>query len=65
MAHKFKLEIETGNAAFGDSDAERGAEIARILRDVALRLDKGDEYGVIHDSNGNRVGEFIMIHEGD
>ena len=54
----FKLEIETGNAAFDDAPA---SEIARILRRLADRLENvgapecGDEF-TLHDYNGNRVG---------
>lgn len=53
----FKLEIETGNAAFGD---DRPEEIARILRDVAKRLvNDRYPYGDLRDINGNKVGEFV------
>ena len=54
----FKLEIETGNAAFDDTPA---SEIARILRHLAERLEtngapeSGDAF-TLHDYNGNRVG---------
>lgn len=55
----FNLFIETENAAFEESPA---AEIARILRDVAARLDR---YGLpdaegrpVNDANGNRVGRY-------
>lgn len=55
----FNLSIETENAAFEESPA---AEIARILRDVAARLDR---YGLpdaegrpVNDANGNRVGRY-------
>lgn len=36
----FRIRIETDNAAFGDTAAEAGAEVCRILRDI----------------NGNHVG---------
>jgi hypothetical protein len=50
----FSLEIDTGNAAFEDSP---GAEVARILRVVAERIEAGED-GVIAlmDANGNKVG---------
>lgn len=53
----FSLTIETVNAAFEDNAA---AEIARILRQLAQRLeDDGMESGqefVLCDLNGNKVG---------
>lgn len=54
----FKLEIDTGNAAFDDTPA---SELARILRDLAHRLEcegappRGDSFA-LRDFNGNRVG---------
>ena len=54
----FKLEIETGNAAFDDAPA---SEIARILRHLADRLEnegaprRGNAF-TLRDYNGNRVG---------
>jgi hypothetical protein len=68
MAHKFKLEIETGNAAFDDEDRPdyaRTEDLPSILLDVVFRLNDGWLSGDIHNSNGNRVGEFLMIHESD
>lgn len=57
----FKLEIETDTAAFIE-DGE-GAEIARILRQLAGRLssfasEREVEFGLL-DSNGNRIGSAI------
>lgn len=55
----FKLEIETDNAAFEDG-AE--LEIARILRNVAERLEylDGLREGNARDINGNRVGRWEL-----
>lgn len=60
----FSLEFNTDNAAFGDDDAEHGAEVARILRDIAARCEDGPPIvGVIRDVNGNRVGMFHSDRE--
>ncbi len=53
----FALKIKTGNAAF--HEGEPLAEVARILREVADKLDRSDPAGTIFDANGNSVGEFI------
>jgi hypothetical protein len=54
----FKLTIETENAAFDD---EPEAEVARILRAVAERLEiAGLTDGACYDVNGNRVGDFKL-----
>lgn len=56
MSHgKFVLFIETGNAAFEDRLEQ---ELARILRDVARRVESGALNGPCKDWNGNRVGNY-------
>ena len=52
----FKLTIKTDNAAFEDDPT---AEVARILRALADRMEgaSSDEAYLIHDINGNRVGQ--------
>ena len=63
----FKLTLKTENAAFCDSDfpdqdaAARGCEVARILREVAGKVEDGLPEGAggnIRDANGNKVGEW-------
>lgn len=55
-----KIHVRTDNAAFADHGA--GPELARILRELADRIDReGDQPGrgevwPIMDRNGNRVG---------
>jgi len=50
----YTLSIKTDNAAFED---DPGYEIARILRQVADRVECGEEGDIIlRDVNGNRVG---------
>jgi len=61
-----RIEIETENAAFDDEPA---SEAARILRDLASRLERegvgeeshGREFK-LSDINGNRVG-FARVDE--
>jgi len=57
----FTLTIDTSNAAFGPTPADRGAEIARILAKVAAALQTGypSEQGEkLYDLNGNACGMF-------
>jgi hypothetical protein len=61
----FKIEIATDNAAFDDD--EGNAEIARILRELADRIERGDAVGdwwelPLRDVNGNRIGEARRSH---
>jgi len=56
----FKLSIKMDNAAF--SDGNSGSEVARILRELATRIDHDDvtQRGfsmTLTDINGNKVGE--------
>ena len=50
------------NAAF--SDGERDAEVARLLRLTADKLDNGQQCGNLKDYNGNMVGDFGFYIEG-
>jgi hypothetical protein len=52
----FKLTFKTDNAAFNRGD--HPDEVARILRDVAIRIQAGHGNGKVYDLNGNTVGEF-------
>jgi hypothetical protein len=56
----FNLKFDTDNAAFED---EPRAEISRILRAVARRVDSGADFGRVADENGNSVGSFT--YEGE
>ena len=56
---EFNLKIATGNAAFSGDD--HGAEIARILRLVAQRIEYAGSLpegmdGTVSDLNGNHCG---------
>lgn len=55
----FMLRIESGNDAVVQAP---GYEIARILRDVATRVETSDTgvSAVVQDVNGNRVGFWKM-----
>ena len=51
-----KIHMDCSNAAFDDAPA---SEVARILRDLATRIEQeGPAYVVLRDANGNRVGEY-------
>jgi len=62
----FKLTIKTDNAAFRDDDSDGDhqaaamLECARILREVANRLECGSCSESLRDYNGNKVGDFIL-----
>lgn len=54
----FSMHFETENATFGETEEERLAECARILRAVADAIAKGVATAPITDPNGNKVGRF-------
>ena len=63
MTKRFTLQMTCDNDAF---EAETDAEIVRILREVANRIERGDSYSTfrnIHDANGNIVGTFALKEE--
>jgi hypothetical protein len=58
---KIKIDIDTSNAAFADENG--GAEAARILRDLADRLEGSgvlarSDTKFLRDVNGNTVGTY-------
>lgn len=58
MADKFEAELVLDNAAFeGDN---RAPAVARILRDLADRIETGATDGSLFDINGNRVGQWWL-----
>lgn len=54
----FTLRIETDNEAFADCPK---AEIARILRETADRLESGRYVNKLRDLNGNIVGSAELL----
>ena len=55
----FKLKIKTDNEAFTE---DKKTEIIRILKDAILKLEQGNERGILLDVNGNLVGEFRLTN---
>lgn len=51
-----KVQFSTDNAAF-DGDDKR-AECARILRDIARKVEHGTRNGTVRDVNGNEIGAW-------
>ena len=56
----FKVQIDTGNAAFDEDNGGAAAETARILREIADRLENGRTEGPAFDLNGNTVGRYTL-----
>jgi hypothetical protein len=61
----FKLNFDTDNAAFSEdngeeTDAAKAAESARILREVAKKMDTGLTYSRVFDVNGNAIGDWRL-----
>lgn len=57
---RFQLNLECNNAAFDD---DMRGEIARLLRDVAGRIERGEDCSLFrnaYDINGNPVGTFAL-----
>jgi hypothetical protein len=53
----FHIKFDTDSDAFAGDPT---VEVARILRAVSDRVKAGFTEGVIHDTNGNRVGEYAL-----
>jgi hypothetical protein len=60
VTRTFTIHIDLENAAF---EPEAAPEVARILRDIATKLDSHDgydKYQTVFDVNGNDVGRFRL-----
>lgn len=57
---RLEISLETDSAAFSD---QCPAEVARILRELAGRIESGLqlERGALWDINGNRVGSWDWV----
>lgn len=64
MSTKFTLHFEADNAAF--DYGQQAYETARILRDVANRIESGHvmDINVIKDIQGNTIGTFTIQEDG-
>ena len=60
----FAVHISTDGAAFGEDRSDRAWEVARILRTAARKIENGEQFVRLRDSNGNRVG-FASFHAAD
>ena len=63
MAH-FEMKISCNNAAF--EDAGTAQETARILREIADKLEAGQATGLFQnakDFNGNIVGTYKLVQD--
>lgn len=65
MSTKFTLHFEADNAAFDYN--QRAYETARILRDVANRIESGNvlDVNLIKDIHGNLIGTFCIQKDGE
>mgnify|MGYP001599207592 FL=1 len=62
----FRLFIDTTNDAFGDTSVTRARETARLLHDIAGRIEAGagwEWHHTIRDINGNDVGCAEFVHD--
>jgi hypothetical protein len=57
----FQMRFDTENSAF--EEAGRESETARILREIADRIERGESTGLfqnVKDVNGNVIGTFKL-----
>lgn len=58
---KMSMRIDSDNAAFEEDSG--AVEVARLVRQIADRIDQGEREGKLLDLNGNTVGEFLVTEE--
>jgi hypothetical protein len=52
------ISFRTDNASFTDNPVFQHTETARILREIARKIDAGYSNGAVRDANGNTIGSF-------
>jgi len=52
----FSLSFDTNNASFKEAPLE---EIAATLEKIAQKVREREIHGIIRDTNGNQVGNFV------
>jgi hypothetical protein len=57
---KFEMKVESGNEAIVSSPI---SATQVILERIVKLMREGRNFGIIHDSNGNKVGEWSLIVE--
>lgn len=63
---RFTLTIATDNAAFDPNEGgDVSGEVARILREVADKVESGRLEGVLRDINGANVGQYHHSEDED
>ena len=55
-----RINFETCNSAFGETDLEHRSGVVTLLLDVASRIARSEEEGPIMDANGNKVGDWSL-----
>ncbi len=58
---RFKTEFNLDNAAFEDNPPETAAVLRRIAEKVNYLAPKQEDSGLVHDSNGNTIGEWHIL----
>ena len=58
--NKIIISINTANSAF---EGNEGKEVARILRELADKLEHGGQPSSVRDINGNKVGTVDIIEK--
>ena len=57
---RFTMDFQCDNAAFNWEGRFDKTEVATIIQSVANRVRAGITGGVLHDSNGNKVGSWSL-----
>ena len=52
---KITIEFSTDNAAFSESPHQ---EISKVMSDALVKMNNGEGWGIIRDTNGNTIGHF-------
>ena len=62
---RFMLNMSCDNAAFGEDAGDLAEEVSRILFIAARRVQDRQTEGTLRDANGNTVGRWQFIDDGE
>ena len=62
---KFRMEFTLADEHIVHGDEWYAEGISETIKNVADRVSDFNDYGVVRDCNGNKIGEFSIIREDD
>ncbi len=54
------IKFNTDNASFREYDGDLNIETSNILKDILSKINQDINEGILHDTNGNKIGQWSV-----